>query len=258
MKPLFAIITTTYRRPDQILQTLASVQTQSYANWQHIIVIDDPESDYETLKNEASKDSRITVIPNEVNLGKNASVNKAFARLREQNFAGYVIFLDDDDWLAPDCLATFAIMIQADQASGWYVTNRTNVDTGIPFTKNETGRTTISYLYDTLLRHRFGGDVTHCIHFPTTNHITFPVPVKNAEEWVYFAAVASVHKTFHYQNGTGTFSHGYSDHGLTDLYHKRAEQKENARTLISIVWERRLFHPIIVSYILYRFVRSLV
>jgi glycosyltransferase involved in cell wall biosynthesis len=258
MKPTFTIITTTYKRPDHVLKALASVQAQTYTNWHQLIVIDDTLSDYNQLKAHAALDTRVTIITNNVNAGKNASVNTAFGVLRAEQFSGYVVFLDDDDWLAPECLATFATMITQEPTLGWYVTNRTNSDTEVPFTHNHTGRHFISYLYDILLRHRFGGDVTHCIYFPTTATITFPTPIKNAEEWLYFAAVATIHKHFLYEHSTGTYSHGYSDGGLTDLYHKRTEQKNNARTLITLVWKRRLFHPIIVSYVLYRYLRSLI
>ena len=256
MKPIFTIITTTCKRPEHILKALGSVQAQAGAV-HHLIVIDDTLSDYSQLKKACLENPKITLIQNSINQGKNASVNTALTLLRIQQFSGYIIFLDDDDWLAVDCVAQCSVLIETTPKANWFVLNRTNAADNIPFTKNLTPCTKISYLYDTLLRKRFTGDATHCIYFPTIAHITFPTPIKNAEEWVYFAHLSSIYPTFLYQNVTGTLSYGYSEQGLTDLYHKRREQKRNIQNLVKIIWQRRLLHPVVVCYVFYRLLRSL-
>ncbi len=255
MSPNFCVITTTYKRPTTVLRCLESVTQQTCQKWRHIIVIDDPESDYAELATKAHTTAALTLIRNEKNRGKNAAVNTALARLAAENFVGHIIFLDDDDWLDPDCLSNFISAIAANPNQPWLVANRTDFNSKISFTKNKTGRTTISYLREALLTHTFSGDATHCLFFPPIAHVRFPTRIKNAEEWLYFADVARTYSCFLYTPFTGTYSEGYAVNGLTDLYHARAELKSNAPAILNEVWQRKLVHPFVLLYTISRLIR---
>ncbi len=248
---------TTYQRPQDVLRAVASIKAQRHTNWRTLIVIDDIESDYEELRREVSADSRFTLLQNEQNVGKNASVNKAIATLRNENFRGHIVFLDDDDWLAPECLSDFATAILQYPDNHWFVSQRTHHETKLPYTVNKTTRDLIHYASDCLIERRFGGDATHCIDFTLTSAAEFPCSVKNAEEWLYFATVATTIPSFRYLPTTGTYSAGYAPGGLTDEYHKNTEQKQNAPKLAREVWERKIFDPYILLYISLRLVRSI-
>ncbi len=256
MEPNFCIITTTYKRPELILRCLDSSLKQTFRNWEHLIVVDDKESDYSALLSFSKSDPRFTILNNETNIGKNASINLAFKHLQNKQFSGYIIFLDDDDWLSPSCLLDFATNI-ARNPYKWLVSNRTNTDS-IPFTQNKTGGNLIHYQRNCLLKKNFAGDATHCIDFSIIKNIQMPLSIKNAEEWLFFAQLSTRNPYFKYLPVNGTISEGYANSGLTDLYHKNKEADKNAYKLLKEVVSRKIYSPIILGYTLTRFFRSLV
>lgn len=255
MKPNFCVITTTYRRPESVLRAVSSVENQSYPNWQHIVVIDDPDSDYTKLRALPTKSSRLKIIDNQKNIGKNASVNSAFILLKKHSFDGYVILLDDDDWLAPNCLHDFAEVI-IKTPYPWLVSNRTIANTGDSLIINTTQKDIISYQYNYLLKKDFSGDVTHCLYFPSIRNVPFPLSIKNAEEWLYFAHVSTIHPRFKYLPTTGTLSDGYASAGLTNLYRQNHEKRKNSFLLFKEIWHRKILSPLILVYVVLRLIRS--
>lgn len=257
MEPSFAIIMTTYKRSTEVLRAVGSIRAQSHTSWRALVVIDDTETNYSDLTREVENDTRFAILKNTENIGKNASVNRALAVLRRDNFRGHVVFLDDDDWLAPACLADFATAIKKYPENHWFVSQRTHHETNVPYTFSKTTRDVIHYASDCLIERRFGGDATHCIDFALSVTAEFPTRVKNAEEWLYFAAVATTIPSFRYLPTPGTYSAGYAPGGLTDEYHKHTEQKQNAPKLAREVWERKLFDPYILLYTGLRLVRSI-
>jgi glycosyltransferase involved in cell wall biosynthesis len=256
MKPSFCIVTTTYRRPDAVIQCVQSVQKQTCPSWTHIIVIDDPVSDYTSLHSLGQNDEKIVIVSNETNRGKNASVNVALDHLRTLNFTGYVLYLDDDDWLAPTCLEDFSNTILTSNKQ-WLVSQRVSIATGTPFTINKTGRSEVSYTSDCLITKKFQGDVTHCINFPSVRDVRFSSHIKNAEEWLYFAQVSKKIPKFTYLKVPGTYSNGYTSDGLTDQYHKRNKYKENTILLWQEIWEENKSSLSIIIYMILRSIRTL-
>ncbi len=257
MKPNFCVVTSTYKRPKQILRSLSSVQKQNYSSWKMVIVIDDTESNYSELELLSQSDQRIIVIKNNLNLGKNASVNKAFDFLRQDGFAGFLVFLDDDDWLSSTCLEDFSKSISTNGGLNWLVSKRTQSQTQEAFTVNKTGRDLINYQYDVLLKRRFYGDATHCINFKVTDGINFPTLIKNAEEWLYFSQLSFRQNKFKFIDSTGTFSEGYATEGLTTNYHKYQERWKNNYAVLREVWQRRIFSLPVFIYICGRLIKSL-
>lgn len=257
MKPSFCVITTTYKRPDAVLRAVSSVKSQLYPNWKLIVVIDDPISDYTKLESIVAESSQMHLIKNSINIGKNASVNSALDYLLAESFGGYIVFLDDDDWLTPSCLANFAETINK-TAHSWLVSERVHATTQKSFTINKTGKNLISYQYHCLIQKNFFGDTTHCINFISTKNIRFPLSVKNAEEWLYFAHVSTIHPQFIFLPVAGTLSEGYAPTGLTDRYHQNQEQRQNAHMLAKEVWQRKIFSPLVLIYVAARLLRSFV
>lgn len=256
MKPSFTVIITTFNRPESVLKSVNSVLSQTCANWRLIVVIDDPISNYSSLSHLSSTNPKITLLENKENVGKNASVNRALALLREENFAGYIIFLDDDDWLSQSCLQDFTDPIESNEKNNWLVSQRVNVFNQTPFTKNTTGRTVINYFKDSLVSHRFSGDTTHCLKFAPVKNISFPTKIKNAEEWLYFSDVASLEPNFTYLPKAGTYSEGYAEAGLTDIYHQQKQKRHNLLPILKEVWQRKLFSPYVIFYVFIRTIKS--
>ncbi|SHM61258.1 glycosyltransferase family 2 protein [Gracilibacillus kekensis] len=93
-QPLVSVITPTFNSSDYVVKTIESVQSQSYQNWE-MIIIDDCSSDntVELVKGEISSDPRLKLIQNQENKGaavsRNSGINLASGR--------YIAFLDSDD-----------------------------------------------------------------------------------------------------------------------------------------------------------------
>ena len=90
-------IITTYNRPELVKRALNSALNQTYAKDTEIIVVDD--YSYESLTDIAS-DSRIKYIRHETNRGLSAARNTGVKHASGK----YVVFLDDDNELAPEFL----------------------------------------------------------------------------------------------------------------------------------------------------------
>lgn len=84
------------------MQTVNSVITQSYTNWE-LIIVDDCSTDHSQhlLSSITTLDIRITAILNEKNKGGNACRNQGLSLAKGE----YVIFLDADDILDAHCLS---------------------------------------------------------------------------------------------------------------------------------------------------------
>ncbi len=98
---LVSIITPNYNCKNFIAQTINSVLSQTYTNWE-MIIVDDCSSDgsYEIALDYSKKDSRIKVIRNEKNSGAAISRNKAIEIAQGE----FVAFLDSDDLWMPEKL----------------------------------------------------------------------------------------------------------------------------------------------------------
>lgn len=93
MYPLISIITPVYNAENYIRDCINSVQSQSYQNWE-LILVDDCSTDTSIeIINEYLNDNRIKLIKNSINLGAPYSRNKGI----ESSKGDYVAFIDSDD-----------------------------------------------------------------------------------------------------------------------------------------------------------------
>lgn len=226
----FAILTTTHKRPTELLRAIESVRNQKYTEYIHYIVNDSPLCDYSEVEQAIAQDSKIVYTKNTENRGKNASLNTLLIELQKSTFDGYIVYLDDDDWLAPDCLSDFESAIKTAPDTKWFVSDRT-LASGESLTINKTGADTISYFADYLLFKRFTGDATHCINFPSTRSARFPTHIKNGEEWYYFLWVSKACNTFMHTQSVGTYTNGYDASGQNSAMQKN--YKVNTRLLFT-------------------------
>jgi teichuronic acid biosynthesis glycosyltransferase TuaG len=101
MNELISIITPSYNSKRFIKDTIDSVLSQTYENWEMIIVDDCSKDDSAIYIEELIKnDSRITLITLEKNIGAAEARNKA---LKVAN-GRYIAFLDSDDFWLPEKL----------------------------------------------------------------------------------------------------------------------------------------------------------
>ena len=251
----FSIITPTHKRIDGLMRAVASVQAQTYIDWEIIIVNDSPaDTSYATFSSHIN-DPRIRYISNTSNLGVNASRNKALDALSINS--EWVIFLDDDDYLAPDTLATYVDLISKHKDVSWFVTNRALRD-GTSLTKIAKPDTVYSYAWEYLILKRCKGDATHCISTASLNNIRFSKKIKQGEEWFFFYQLGVKHKMF-YHDHNSTISDGYSPTGLN--FRKRLK-KDHMNNLLAVSKEAHilgfLFTPTFILYILARYILILI
>jgi glycosyltransferase involved in cell wall biosynthesis len=213
----FAILTTTYKRPIELVRAIQSVRSQTHSDYIHYIVNDSPSEDYTEAEKEIIHDSRIVYLKNENNIGKNKSLNIVLEKLRNEQFSGYLVFLDDDDWLSPECLSDFKDVIEMHKESQWFISNRV-FENGESITKSSIQKNKVKYLRDYLVLKRFDGDATHCISSKIALLFDFPKTVKNGEEWVYFSHIAKMSPYFIYSNKPGTITQGYDSEGVSSTY----------------------------------------
>lgn len=223
----FSIITPTHKRIDGLMRAVASVQAQTYQDWEIIIVNDSPaDTSYARFFSHIN-DPRIRYISNISNLGVNTSRNKALDALSINS--EWVIFLDDDDYFAPDTLATYVDLISKHKDMSWFVTNRALQD-GTSLTKIAKSDITYSYAWEYLILKRCKGDATHCISTTSLNNIRFSKKIKQGEEWFFFFQLGLKHKMF-YHDHNSTISEGYSTQGLNDRKRSQKEQLDTVKKL---------------------------
>jgi teichuronic acid biosynthesis glycosyltransferase TuaG len=101
MNHLVSIITPLYNSGSFVVDTIESVLSQTYSNWEMIIVNDCSNDNSLSVVNAyAEKDARIMVVSNEISLGAAVSRNTAISLAKGR----YIAFLDSDDLWSPDKL----------------------------------------------------------------------------------------------------------------------------------------------------------
>lgn len=250
----FSIITPTYRRSEKLKRAVTSLIAQTYNDWEMIIINDSPhDSSYHDFATSIN-DSRIYYFENDTNRGVNYSRNKALDKLSADST--WVIFLDDDDYFAPDTLATFAQCIMKNGDSKWFVTNRAQKN-GESMTKAPQNETLYSYAWSYLILKKIKGDATHCIETKliTRLHARFSKHVRQGEEWFFYFQIGQQQKIF-YHDHNSTITDGYDEtHGLNFRKRSRTERFE---TITKLLYEGVALKLITVpSYIIYIIARYL-
>lgn len=99
MSKKISVLMGIYNCSSTMEQAVASVQNQTYTNWE-LILCDDGSSDntYEVAQALAAKDSRIVLLRNDKNLGLNATLNRCLAAATGE----YIARMDGDDDCVPE------------------------------------------------------------------------------------------------------------------------------------------------------------
>ncbi|MFD2517939.1 glycosyltransferase family 2 protein [Salinimicrobium flavum] len=119
MQPLVSVIIPTYNRASQIGETIDSIVSQSYDNWE-CLVVDDQSEDYteELLSFYSSRNSKIKYLLRD-------SAPKGASRCRniglEKAQGEFCIFLDSDDILLQSCIEDRIKRIEADRNKDFWI-----------------------------------------------------------------------------------------------------------------------------------------
>lgn len=115
LPPRVGIVILNWRKPAEIIDCLASLGRQSYANYEIIVV--DNDSRNGSLERIRALYPAVRVVENDHNLGfaggSNVGIREALARS-----AQYVLLLNDDTEVAPDMLSQLVAVAEADPGVG--------------------------------------------------------------------------------------------------------------------------------------------
>ncbi len=101
LEPLVSIITPAYKAAEYIPETIESVLSQSYKNWEMIIVDDcSPDGLNEVVTTYTKKDKRVKLLCHDVNKG----VEQARQTALDHSKGEFIAFLDSDDLWDPNKL----------------------------------------------------------------------------------------------------------------------------------------------------------
>lgn len=252
----FSIIIPTHRRGEELIRTVNSVLHQTYQDWEAIVINDSPNDPSYQKFASSINDPRIHYHVNEENYGVNYSRNRALENVSGES--NWIIFLDDDDYFAPDTLETFRDLILSNQNKKWFVTNRAHID-GSPITKFPNNDSSYSYAWSYLILKYCKGDATHCIETKLVNKLRFSNKIKQGEEWFFFYQVGLKSKMY-YHNHNSTISHGYD--GQTGLNFRKRGFLQQIKSLYKIFIEGSnvglTLHPTFLIYMLMRIIRAVV
>lgn len=103
IRPLVSIVVTNYNYAAFLEQAVASVMAQTYSNIECVIVDDcSTDENPSVIARLKARYPKLRTVVNETNGGQSVSCLEGFERTR----GAYVIFLDADDYLLPDCVET--------------------------------------------------------------------------------------------------------------------------------------------------------
>lgn len=252
-----SIITPTFKRPAGLKCAVDSVINQSFTDWEMLIINDNP-GDGSTVEVAVLGDARISIIENEINEGVNFSRNRGLEAISPAS--EWVIFLDDDDQLAPDALVTIFSLIESTDAS-WIVTSR-GLHSNSPTTVAVKNKNYYSYVWDYLITRKFQGDATHCIKASYINsrkhQLRFPNRIRQAEEWLFYAELGT-HTHFYYESVVTTLTDGYGASGLNLRTRSMVSQLKLIPVIVREAKGRNLlYRPSFWIYIAMRIIRAFI
>lgn len=226
----FWIITPTYNRYELLKKSINSVLSQSYDNFE-LIVIDDSTNNFtfENIKKDF-QDNRIIYIKNKKNSWVNYSRNVWLDSLSKD--IDFVVFLDDDDYFDIDCLKKSKEIIEKNPNFNWFFSNRKWI------TQVEKYNTDYNYFYDYFIWKKIKWDATHFIKKDIIWKIRFSKFIKQWQEWLFYVEIWEKNNFFAYDFDS-TISN-YLPWWLTDLSNKKIKIfLWNASSMIECIFLRK-------------------
>jgi glycosyltransferase involved in cell wall biosynthesis len=109
VRPRFTVAMATYNRAHWVADSIHSVLSQSFVDFEYVIVDDGSTDDTAAVIN-AIQDARIKYIQKPVNEGRPATRNRVVA----ESCGEYILWMADDDRLAPGILARYDLALRND------------------------------------------------------------------------------------------------------------------------------------------------
>ena len=125
MKPIFSLFTTCYNSYEKIKRAYTSVKEQVLKDWEWVIIDDSPDdAHFQFLKQLFYGDNRIRLYKRSENSGNIGNVKNEVVSLCRGK---YVLELDHDDEITPNCLHDATFVFEQDSEIGFIYMNFTNI-----------------------------------------------------------------------------------------------------------------------------------
>lgn len=189
---MFSVVIPLYNKEKQIAGTLRSVFSQSYTNYE-IVIVDDGSTDGSAAVVESLSDPRIRLIRQE-NGGVSAARNRGIAEARGK----YIALLDADDEWRPEYLETIATLIRKYPQCDVFATGYETIDSDRNVSKTIINKLKIDS--DGILDNYF--EVASCSNPPLCSSTVviskssiqsiggFPTGIKTGEDLITWAKLA--------------------------------------------------------------------
>lgn len=161
-EPLVSIIVPAYNHESYVESCLASILSQDYSNFE-VIVIDDGSSDEtpEIISQYVQKDSRVTFIRNESNIGLTRTLNKA---IREYAKGKYIIQLASDDLFCEGRIISQVNFMEQNPQYGMAYSNAYIIDNNGTVTGQLIPLEKTGWIFDELFLAKFNIPACTCIY----------------------------------------------------------------------------------------------
>ncbi len=138
--PSISVLMSVYKEPiDWLRQSIDSILTQSYQDFEFIIICDNPtyNEGISVLSEYAHKDSRVKIIKNDSNIGLTRSLNKGLSVAKGM----YIARMDADDVSCPDRFKHQVEVLNGRSRclchTGKIIINEKNIETKVDVANNE-------------------------------------------------------------------------------------------------------------------------
>jgi glycosyltransferase involved in cell wall biosynthesis len=120
MKPLITFLMTTYRKMEIFSMAVASLQNQSFQNWE-LLILDNAstEDSWNIVTQVTDKDARIEAFRNEENVGWAKGTSLLLPKAKGE----YVTFLAADDFINDETLGDLAVKLEKEKPDIAFVGN---------------------------------------------------------------------------------------------------------------------------------------
>jgi len=175
--PLVSVITATYNSSNFIESTIKSVLSQTYTNWE-LIIIDDASIDntLSIIKNYCNRFSKISYLVNKINKGPAFTRNKGVKVAK----GDFITFLDGDDIWKPEKLKVQIEFMIENVIDVSYTSYDLIDEDGKPLQKRINALPVLSY--NKLLKCNYIGNLTGIYNSKSIGKIAIP-DLKKRQDW---------------------------------------------------------------------------
>lgn len=226
MKPLVSIILPTYNGSKYIAQSIESCLTQTYTNFELIIVNDcSTDNVLEIISQYANRDARIKIINNEINKRLPASLNVGFSEAKGK----YHTWTSDDNYYADNAIEEMVNILEANSKLDLVYADYTLIDDN----SRIKGTKTFNNIYDGFTKWEGCGA---CFLYKAEifkSNKGYNVSAFLIEDYDFFVR-AFINHNFYYLNKYNLYYYREHDASLTGT------QGDNVNYLSKIIIERQL------------------